>query len=90
MVHDCQEKEKAGIWGNDEYLGTVAEIKQKKHTEAVAKAKAKKKYDKIYNACILDKSEDGDMDVATVVVAVKESCEEIARDPSWLQKLKYE
>ena len=90
MVHDCQEKEKAGIWGNDEYLGTVAEIKQKKHTEAVAKAKAKKKYDKIYNACILDKSGDLNMNVATVVFAVEKTCEEIAKDPSWFQKLKYE
>jgi len=56
----------------------VAEIKQKKQVKIVAKAKTKKKYDKIYNSCILDKSEDVDMNVATVVVAVnrelRESC----------------
>ena len=32
----------------------AAEIKRKKQAEAVAKANAKRKYDKIYNSCILD------------------------------------
>ena len=87
---------KAGIWGNSEYLGTIAEVKRKKQAEAEAKAKrekaeaeAKRKYDKIYNACLLDKSDGVDMSVRSLERAVKTTCEEIAKDPSWLESLKY-
>jgi len=78
-------RKQAGIWGNGEYLGTIAEAKRKKQAEA----EAKRKYDKIYNACLLDKSDGVDMSVRSLERAVKTTCEEIAKDPSWLESLKY-
>ena len=49
-----------------------------------------RRWDRIYNACILDKSAEVDMSVGMVVRAVNESCEAVADNPSWLQKLRYD
>ncbi len=67
-----------GIWENDEYIGTEKEV-----------AEAKQKYDTIYDACILDKSETRDMSIREVLWAVKGTCEEIAENPSWWENFKY-
>ena len=57
--------------------------------ERLAREAAKKKYDKIYNACLLDKSAGIDMQVSSLRRAVEETCEFIAEDPSWLDNWNY-
>jgi len=49
-----------------------------------------KKYDKFYNACLLDKGKGMSMEVDSIRNAVEDTCKSIAKDPSWFQKLKYE
>jgi hypothetical protein len=44
----------------------------------------------IYNACILDKSEDVDMNAVLVARAVYETCWEISKNPSWSDRLWYD
>jgi len=46
--------------------------------------------DRIYNACILDKSNDVDMSVVIVMRAVYATCKEISENPSWLERLWYD
>jgi hypothetical protein len=94
----------AGIWENDEYLGTKEEAtKIIKEREAKEKRErmtrigdyiqqeeaAKKKYDRIYNACLLDKSSGVDLEISSIKTAVEKTCESIAEDPSWLESLRY-
>ena len=94
----------AGIWENDEYLGTNEEatkiIKEREAkaerermtriTEYIQQEKeAKKKYDRIYNACLLDKSSGVDLKISSIKTAVEKTCESIAEDPSWLESLRY-
>ena len=50
---------------------------------------AKKKYDRIYNACLLDKSSGVDLEISSIKTAVEKTCESIAEDPSWLESLRY-
>jgi hypothetical protein len=94
----------AGIWENDEYLGTKEEAtKIIKEREAKEKRErmtrigdyiqqeeaAKKKYDRIYNACLLDKSSGVDLEISSIKTAVEKTCKSIAEDPSWLESLRY-
>ena len=94
----------AGIWENDEYLGTNEEAtKIIKEREAKAERErmtriadylqqeeaAKKKYDRIYNACLLDKNSGVDMEINSIKTVVENTCESIAEDPSWLESLRY-
>ena len=51
-----------------------------------AREEARQKYDRIYNACLLDKSSDVDMQVSALRIAVEETCEAIAEDPSWYEE----
>ena len=85
-----------GAWDNDTYFGTKSawdkkekERKAKAERERLAREAAKKKYEKIYNACLLDKSAGIDMQVSSLRRAVEETCEFIAEDPSWLDNLRY-
>ena len=85
-----------GIWEMDTYLGTKAELeakerarKAKEQKEKVARKETKIIYDRIYNACLLDKSSDVDMQVNALKIAVQETCGAIATDPSWFEELKY-
>ena len=55
-----------------------------------AREEAKKKYDRIYNACLLDKGPDVDMQVNALRKAVEETCEAISEDPSFYESWKYE
>jgi hypothetical protein len=48
------------------------------------------RWNRIYNACLIDKSDGLDMSVGAVAKAVYGTCEEIADNPSWLQKLWYD
>jgi len=48
-----------------------------------------KRYDKIYNACLLDKAKGMSMEVDSVRDAVEGACDDIAKDPSWLDNLRY-
>jgi hypothetical protein len=46
-------------------------------------------YDRIYNACLLDRGADVDMQIEGLRNAVYKTCRSIADDPSWLENLKY-
>jgi len=88
---------KEGIFKDGKYLGTVAEVEKKEEQrlaelerERVAKAAAQAKFQKIFNACLLDKSSGLDMQVKSIEAAVKATCETIAEDPSWLESLQYD
>jgi len=66
---------KAGIWENGELKETFEEAEQR---------------ERIYSACILDKSEGQDMSSELVAHAVNSTCREISEDPSWLDRLRYD
>jgi hypothetical protein len=51
---------------------------------------AKEKYDRIYNACVLSESDGRDMQARMVQKAIYKTCNDIAEDPSWLDKLRYD
>lgn len=88
---------KHGIWTeNFRFLGTQAEIdaqnraaNAKAAAERKLKEEAKKKYTRIYNACLIDKSSGVDMQVFSLKQAVEETCEAIAKNPTWYQSFKY-
>ena len=69
---------KSGIWEDGEFVGTVEEAAEQKAAD-----------DRIYRACLLDKSRGQDMSYAPVRQAVESTCEEISKNPSWLDKLEY-
>ena len=64
-----------GYWLDGELVETIAE---------------RERYDKILNACFLDKSSNVDIQVLDIKEAVKKSCEFIAKDPSLLEIWKYD
>ena len=87
---------KEGIWENGKYIGTQAQVQAKEreriareNRERQAQKEAKMKYDRIHNACLLDKSSGVDMQVSSLRRAVEETCKSIANDPSWYDELKY-
>jgi hypothetical protein len=95
---------RTGVWGRrGNYLGTQAQFDQsererkaREEIERVAieareeiKRVARKKYEAINNACLLDKSQNVDMQVSSIRRAVEEICEAIAEDPSWWNEFKY-
>ena len=88
---------KTGIWEYSRYFGTEAaweaeqtERKLAEERERVAEENARKKYERIYNACLIDKGKEVDMSVLDVRNAVKATCKDIAEDPSWWEELKYD
>ena len=94
---------KKGVWEKGSYFGTKAEwdakiaIEEKEEKERLAREKerlarereAEKKYNTIYNSCLLDKSKEVDMQVSTISEAVYQTCKDIATDPSWYENFKY-
>ena len=94
----------AGIWRNGEFVETLEQAKQRAlekaraamKAEAVAREQAEqaeqeqRRRDRIYNACLIDKSDGVDMSVRSLERAALQICEEIADNPSWLQKLRYD
>jgi len=88
---------KTGVWENSVYFGTEAEweaeqTKRKlaEEKKRVAEENARKKYERIYNACLLDKGKEVDMSVGAMRNAVQATCKNIAEDPSWWEELKYD
>jgi len=82
-----------GIFENGKYIGTEAEVerKEKQRIALLEKERAvRAKYQRIFNACLLDKSSGLDMQVKSIEAAVKATCEAIAEDPSWLESLQYD
>ena len=68
----------------------LAEKIAKEEKERLAREReAEKKYNTIYNACLLDKSKEVDMQVSTISEAVYQTCKDIATDPSWYENFKY-
>ena len=83
----------AGIWENDEFVRTFEEEEQRALQEAVAKEQRERearRRERIYNACLLDKSDGVDMSVRSLEMALRETCEDISEDPSWLDRLWYD
>jgi hypothetical protein len=86
----------SGIWQKGVYFGTIVEYEKAEKKRIVA-AKLRRRvqqevddqYDKIYNACLLDKGSSVDMQSATLARAVVATCTGIAEDPSWIDSIKY-
>jgi hypothetical protein len=88
---------KEGIWKDDEFFGTVAEFERaekkriaKEKQEELVRQEKKDKYDRIYNACLLDKSANVDMQVRDIYGAVIQTCISIAKNPSWFESMRYD
>ena len=86
-----------GMWKNDEFFRTLTELVRaekkriaKEKQEELVRQEKKDKYDRIYNACLLDKGSDVDMQVSSLEKAVKDTCKSIAKKPSWLENLRYD
>jgi hypothetical protein len=90
--------EAKGIWEAGVYLAaTEAEAEAKRKRRRIAEEAererrriARKKYERIFNACILDKSAGRDMPNHLVLRALNQTCREIAEEPSCLDSLKYD
>ena len=83
---------KVGEWKDGKFIKTAEQIKQERLREAEEEKQriAKKtKYDKIYNACILDKSDGVDMKAPDLRNALVKTCRDIANNPSYLESWKY-
>jgi hypothetical protein len=83
---------KEGIWKDGNFLGTVAEAERAEKTreqEAQVKREKEDKFDRIYSACLLDKAANVDMAVSSLEKALKVTCTSIAKDPSFLESLRY-
>ena len=83
-------------WANGDieegyYLdGVLVETLAERELAEKKERERKDKYDRIYNACLLDKGSDVDMNVSSLEIAVSKTCESIAENPSWLETFKYE
>ena len=75
-----------GIWQDGNFLGTVLEVER---AERVRRGK-EDKYERIYNACVLDKGSDADTSVSSLESSLKTTCASIAEDPSFLEVLRYD
>lgn len=88
---------KSGVWENGGYLGTKLAWEEKerqriaKERERIAKEyeEAEEKYESIYIACLLDKSKGLDMQISDIRNAIEEACVSIAKNPSLLERFKY-
>ena len=72
-----------GFWQNNVFFGT-------KDKSNIVGGKKRTTYQRIYNACLLDKSSDVDMQVSSLERAVKDTCKSIAKKPSWFESMKYD
>ena len=76
-------------WLNMSSLDDTSTAIFNEFTQFVKDSEEQKRYDKIYNACLLDKAQGMSMEVDSVRDAVEGACESIAKDPSWLENWKY-
>ena len=90
-------RKETGIWQEDVYFGTIVEWERAEKERIAAekirrrlKQEADNEYDRIYNACLLDKGASVDMQVSSLERALKNVCDGIAKDPSWLDSVKYD
>ena len=74
---------------NPNYISGLDNQYKDEDVEIPEEKNAKQKYDKIYNACLLDKSSGVDMQINSLRRAVIDTCKSIAKDPSWLESLRY-
>ena len=88
---------KTGIWQEGVYFGTIVEWERAEKERITAekmrqraKQEADNEYGRIYNACLLDKGASVDMQVSSLERALKNVCDGIAKDPSWLDSVKYD
>ena len=93
-----------GYFEDGKFFGSKAKWDKKEKREKIAREKREKiarekrkkivkeekeKYQRIYNACLLDKSKEVDMQVSAISEAVYKTCKDIAVDPSWYENFKY-
>ena len=71
----------AGRWIDGEF--------EDKSKERLAIERAEKKTNKIYNACLLDKSKNINTNFDELKNAVLETCRSISKNPSWYEIFKY-
>ena len=84
---EAQEKEQQRIAKENR----AKEEKERKEKEkAEERARERQKRANIRNNCIIDLSKEVDMTGSTVERSVRDTCSEIADDPSWYQRWKYE
>ena len=77
-------------YSGDKYVGKWIDGERAYiYKERLAEERAKKKYNTIYNACLLDKSKEVDMQVKAISEAVYKTCKDIAANPSWYENFKY-
>ena len=74
----------------EEQMAFLNRLKEESDKKMEEQRLAKAKYDKIFNACFLDRSSNVDMQVSSVERAVRETCKSIAEDPSWFESLQYD
>ena len=74
-------------WAPITSMDRMSSEERKERAEARAEAK---KRQKIFNACILDKSSKVDMNIPSVESAVIATCRQISEEPSWFERWLYE
>ena len=84
---EAQKKEQQRI---DEENRAKAKKERKEKEEAKERARERQKRANIRNNCIIDLSKEVDMSIPSVERSVRDSCSEIADDPSWYERWKYE
>jgi hypothetical protein len=82
----------SGRWENNTLVETNAQI-QAREAQAAAEREQRRQeqeiQDRIFNNCLIDKSQDVDMSVRSVELAVIATCRAIAEDPSWYESFIY-
>jgi len=75
-----------GLWRDGEFVETKLDRKKAEKGRIAQIAQ----YKRIFNACLSDKSSDLDMLIDGIEKGVKTICEAVTKDPSWLEKMKYD
>jgi hypothetical protein len=76
---------KAGRWENGTLVETNAQIQAREARYGTDQ----EIQNRIFNNCLIDKSQDVDMSVRSVELAVIATCRAIAEDPSWYESFIY-
>ena len=74
----------------DVYEGDFLKSFAEREIRIAKEEKARKKFDKIFAACVLDKSSNVDLQVRDTKEVEKKSCKSIAEDPSLFEIWKYD
>ena len=81
-----------GLWRDDKHVASSEARAKRLRLEKKQKRlerEQKATEDRIYRACILDKAKGQKMTAYSVRKAVQSTCRDISKNPSWLDKLRY-